>query len=139
MLSFDGHVMMYGGSEGWGGVSFHALVYYRCKLAHIMICEVTRVVMQRVTQNPMLVSLPTRFARLMLAVRSLFSSYLHCFPNPKTTLIPLMRSMRRCGITTKCVIDLPYGPRGLQWSTIVLGPAKELDRETQPKSRSRAS
>ena len=41
MLSFDGHVMMYGGSEGWGGVSFHALVYYRCKLAHIMICEVS--------------------------------------------------------------------------------------------------
>ena len=41
MLSFDGHVMMHGWSEGWGGVSFHALVYYRCKLAHIMICEVS--------------------------------------------------------------------------------------------------
>ena len=95
--------------------------------------------MQRVSQIPMLGSLSTRCARLMSVVRSLFTSYLHCFPNPHTTLIPLMRSMRRCGIKTKCVIDLPYGPRGLQWSTIVLGPAKELDRETQPKSRSRAS
>ena len=39
MLTFDGHIMMYGGSEVWSGVRFHALVYYRCKFAHIMICE----------------------------------------------------------------------------------------------------
>ena len=41
MLSFNGHVMMYGGSEVWGGVRFHALVYFPLKSPHIMICEVS--------------------------------------------------------------------------------------------------